>query len=149
MSTVAEITNVLPNLSTGELQQVERALISIYRQRKTGILYDDAYGVWTEEDQMAVADQTLLATATPIVAADFGGLHDTSWIATAYLLTNAVTVPVYGRLGDRHGRREMLFVALGIYVLGAIVCGVVKGVFDATIGSSLAAVDVLVRVREE
>lgn len=67
MSTVAEITNVLPNLSTEELQQVERALISIYRQRKTGILYDDAYGVWTEEGQMAVADQTfaLLDQAEP------------------------------------------------------------------------------------
>jgi hypothetical protein len=57
MSTVAEITNVLPNLSTEELQQVERALISIYRQRKSGIIYDDAYGVWTEEDQVSVAAQ--------------------------------------------------------------------------------------------
>ena len=58
MSTVADITNALPNLSTEELQQVERALISIYRQRKSGIIFDDDYGVWTEEDQMAVADQT-------------------------------------------------------------------------------------------
>jgi hypothetical protein len=57
MSTVAEITNALANLSTEELQQVERTLISIYRQRKSGIIFDDAYGVWTEEDQMAVADQ--------------------------------------------------------------------------------------------
>ena len=57
MSTVADITNVLPNLSTEELQQVERTLISIYRQRKSGIIFDDAYGVWTEEDQVAVADQ--------------------------------------------------------------------------------------------
>jgi len=57
MSTVADITNVLPNLSTEELQQVERALISIYRQRKSGIIFDDDYGVWTEEDQTVVADQ--------------------------------------------------------------------------------------------
>jgi hypothetical protein len=57
MSTVAEITNVLPKLSTEELQQVERALIGIYRQRNSGIIFDDAYGVWTEEDQTAVADQ--------------------------------------------------------------------------------------------
>ena len=57
MSTVAEITSALPALSTEELQQVERSLISIYRQRKSGIIYDDAYGVWTEEDQTAVADQ--------------------------------------------------------------------------------------------
>jgi len=57
MSTVAEITNVLPDLSTEELQKIERALISIYRQRRTGIIYDDAYGVWTEEDQISAAGQ--------------------------------------------------------------------------------------------
>jgi hypothetical protein len=55
MSTVAEITNALPELSTEELQKVERALISIYRQRRTGIIYDDSYGVCTEEDQASVA----------------------------------------------------------------------------------------------
>ena len=58
MSTVAKITSALGDLTTEELQQVERALISIYRQRKTGIIYDDAYGVWTEEDQAAAAAQT-------------------------------------------------------------------------------------------
>jgi len=57
MSTVSEITSALPNLNTEELQQVERALISIYRQRKSGIIFDDEYGVWTEEDQMAAADR--------------------------------------------------------------------------------------------
>lgn len=57
MSTVAEITNTLSELSTEELQQIERALISIYRQRKSGIIFDDAYGVWTEEDQVAAAGQ--------------------------------------------------------------------------------------------
>lgn len=57
MSTVAEISDALPKLNNEELQQVERALIGIYRQRRTGIIYDDTYGVWTEEDQMSVADQ--------------------------------------------------------------------------------------------
>jgi hypothetical protein len=57
MSTVAEIAETLPKLSDEELHQVERALISIYRQRKTGIIYDDAYGVWTEEDQASAAAQ--------------------------------------------------------------------------------------------
>ena len=57
MSMVAEITNVLPELSTSELQQIERALISIYRQRRNGIIYDDAYGVWTEAEQASAAAQ--------------------------------------------------------------------------------------------
>ena len=57
MSTVADITNALPELTTQELQQIERALIGIYRQRNSGIIYDDAYGVWTEEDQVSAAAQ--------------------------------------------------------------------------------------------
>src|SRR6266446_1785239 len=58
---------------------------------------------------MAAVDQTLLATATPAIAATLGGLRDTSWIAVGYLLASATIVPVYGRLGDLHGRRDLLF----------------------------------------
>ena len=61
MSTVAEITSALPNLSTEELQQIERSLISIYRQRNSGIIYDDAYGVVTEADLIASAEEAFLA----------------------------------------------------------------------------------------
>ena len=55
MNTAAAIIKKLPTLSFKELQQVERALIDIYRQRKQGIIFDDSYGVWTEADQAAVA----------------------------------------------------------------------------------------------
>ncbi|MBV8030324.1 MAG: MFS transporter [Betaproteobacteria bacterium] len=72
---------------------------------------------------MAAVDQTLLATATPAIAASLGGLRDTSWIAVSYLLASATVVPVYGRLGDRRGRRDMLLVALAIFVLGSLACG--------------------------
>src|SRR5215467_14522089 len=60
---------------------------------------------------MAAVDQTLLATATPAIAATLGGLRDTSWIAVGYLLASATITPVYGRLGDRRGRRDMQLVA--------------------------------------
>ena len=75
---------------------------------------------------MAAVDQTLLATATPAIAATLGGLRDTSWIAVGYLLASATIVPVYGRLGDRHGRRDLLFVALGVFTLGSLACGLVQ-----------------------
>jgi len=71
---------------------------------------------------MAAVDQTLLATATPVIAAELGGLRDTSWIAVGYLLAAAATTPLYGRLGDRFGRRETLLVALAIFTLGSIAC---------------------------
>jgi EmrB/QacA subfamily drug resistance transporter len=72
---------------------------------------------------MAAVDQTLLATATPAIAGSLGGLRDTSWIAVAYLLASATIVPVYGRLGDQRGRRDMLLVALGVFTVGSLACG--------------------------
>ncbi len=72
---------------------------------------------------MAAVDQTLLSTATPAISASLGGLRDVSWIMVAYLLSAAVIAPVYGRLGDAHGRRRMLLVALGAFTLGSLVCG--------------------------
>ena len=71
---------------------------------------------------MAAVDQTLLATATPAIAGSLGGLRDSSWIMVAYLLSAAVIVPVYGRLGDIRGKRKMLLVALGVFAVGSIAC---------------------------
>ena len=56
MSTVNEVETALSQLSTKELLQVERSLHVIYRQRKDGILYDDAHGLLTEADLIAAAE---------------------------------------------------------------------------------------------
>ena len=55
MRTVEEITTSLPNLSTDELQQIEQAIHDLYRIRCERIIYDDDYGIWTEQDQNSVA----------------------------------------------------------------------------------------------
>ena len=55
MSTVSEIQTALPRLTTEELEAVNFALRNQFRLRKIGILYDDAYGLWTEDDQMSAA----------------------------------------------------------------------------------------------
>ena len=47
---------------------------------------------------LAAVDQTLLATATPVISRELGDLRDTSWLAVAYLLASVIMVPLYGRL---------------------------------------------------
>ena len=61
----------------------------------------------------AVLDQTILATALPTIAADLGRLTDISWVVTAYVVAAAATTPLWGKLGDRHGRKRLLELALG------------------------------------
>lgn len=72
---------------------------------------------------MGAVDQTLLATATPRIAAELGGLGDTAWIAAGYLLAATLMAPLYGRLGDRFGRRGVMLAALAIFVAGSVACG--------------------------
>lgn len=59
MSSVSEIQAALPRLTTDELRVLDAALREQFRARKVGILYDDAYGVWTEEDQASAAAEAL------------------------------------------------------------------------------------------
>ncbi len=59
MSTVAEITEVIPRLTNAELREVERVVLQAYRERKVGIIFDDAYGTFTEDDLRAIQDQAL------------------------------------------------------------------------------------------
>ena len=55
VSTVSEIQAALTSLSAEELRAVDAALRRQFRERKLGILYDDSYGLWTEEDQASAA----------------------------------------------------------------------------------------------
>jgi hypothetical protein len=59
---------------------------------------------------LAVADQTIVATALPAIASDLGEIERASWVVVSYLIANTIAAPVYGRLGDTFGRRLMMFV---------------------------------------
>jgi len=70
---------------------------------------------------LAAVDQTLLATATPAIVEDLGGLRQASWITIGYMLAMAASVPIYGWLGDNFGRAKILMIALAVFALGSIV----------------------------
>ena len=72
---------------------------------------------------LAALDQTIVATALPRVVSDLGGLGSYSWVFTAYVLAAAVTVPLYGKLGDIYGRRRLYIVAISIFLFGSVLCG--------------------------
>jgi len=75
---------------------------------------------------LASLDQTIVATALPIIVDEIGGLAHLSWIVTAYLLSSTVVVPLYGKLGDLYGRRTVLQAAILIFLAGSLLCGVAQ-----------------------
>jgi len=72
---------------------------------------------------MAAVESSIIATAMPTIVADLGGFRLFSWVFAIYLLTMAVTVPIYGRLADIYGRKRVFFVGTGIFLIGTTLCG--------------------------
>jgi EmrB/QacA subfamily drug resistance transporter len=72
----------------------------------------------------AVLDQTILATALPVIAADLGTLTDVSWVVTAYVVAAAASTPLWGKLGDRYGRKRQLELSLVMFLAASTLCGV-------------------------
>ncbi|MEV4363433.1 MDR family MFS transporter [Nonomuraea sp. NPDC049625] len=72
---------------------------------------------------LAMLDQTIVGTALPRITAELGGTTLYVWVVTAYLLTSTVTVPLYGRLSDQHGRKALLLIGMVVFVAGSALCG--------------------------
>jgi EmrB/QacA subfamily drug resistance transporter len=72
---------------------------------------------------MAAVEATIVATAMPTIVADLGGFALFSWVFAAYLLAQAVTIPIYGRLADLYGRRRVFFVGGALFLVGSTLCG--------------------------
>ncbi|MEH7013001.1 MDR family MFS transporter [Neobacillus niacini] len=72
---------------------------------------------------MGAIEATIVSTAMPAIVADLGGFTLYSWVFSAYLLMNAVTVLIYGKLSDLFGRKPILFFGITIFLIGSILCG--------------------------
>ncbi|MGC1358173.1 MAG: MDR family MFS transporter [Xanthobacteraceae bacterium] len=81
---------------------------------------------------LAVADQTIIATALPNIASTLGGVERLSWVVVSYLIANTIAAPVYGRLGDSYGRRPMILTALAIFIIGSLLCALAPNIETLT-----------------
>src|SRR5260221_3927750 len=70
-------------------------------------------------------DQTIVNLALPKIINDFGiSVTAAGWIATAYILANAIFVPIWGKLGDTIGRKKVYVIGVSVFILGSVLAGV-------------------------
>lgn len=70
-------------------------------------------------------DQTIVNLALPEIINDFSiTVSSAGWIATAYILANAVFVPVWGKLGDVYGQKKIYIIGFGLFIIGSILAGI-------------------------
>lgn len=72
---------------------------------------------------LAALDQTILSTALPVMARELPGHWPLAWVFSAYLLAATVVITLYGRLADVLGRKPMLLLAIGLFLVGSLACG--------------------------
>lgn len=71
---------------------------------------------------LAALDQTIVATAMPTIGRLLGDFENLPWIVTTYLLAATAVTPLYGKISDIAGRRVTLMAALGIFIVGSVLC---------------------------
>ncbi|MHA7241439.1 MDR family MFS transporter [Arthrobacter sp. TMS1-12-1] len=70
---------------------------------------------------LAALNQTVLSTALPTIVGDLNGVDQMLWVITAFILASTITMPVYGKLGDLMGRKELLMAAIVLFMAGSVV----------------------------
>lgn len=75
---------------------------------------------------LSALDQTIVSTALPTIVGELGGLDKLSWVVTAYILSSTIAVPLYGKFGDLFGRKIVLQVAIGLFLVGSVLCGLAQ-----------------------
>lgn len=75
---------------------------------------------------LSALDQTIVSTALPTIVGELGRLDKLSRVVTAYILSSTIAVPLYGKFGDLFGRKIVLQVAIGLFLVGSALCGLAQ-----------------------
>ena len=79
---------------------------------------------------LAALDTTIVNTALPTIAGKLNGFSSYAWVGTAYILTGTIATPILGKLGDLFGRRRIVLITIGIFLLGSLLCGVSRNMTE-------------------
>lgn len=72
---------------------------------------------------IASLDQTVVGTSLPRIVAELGGMSLFAWVITAYLLSETITTPIWGKMSDRVGRKPIFMTGMAIFLAGSILAG--------------------------
>jgi EmrB/QacA subfamily drug resistance transporter len=89
---------------------------------------------------MVALDQTVIGTALPTIMAELRGFALYAWVGTVYLLASIVTVPVFGKLGDDHGRRLFILWAIVLFTLASVLCGLAQSMLQLVCARALQGI---------
>lgn len=85
--------------------------------------------------------QTIISTALPVIASQFHATESGySWIASSYLLANAACIPLWGKLSDIWGRKNIILLANVAFLVGSLICALAKNMAMIVAGRAVQGV---------
>nr|WP_079912188.1 MDR family MFS transporter [Paenibacillus sp. 32352] len=72
---------------------------------------------------LSAIEGTIISSAMPAIVKKLGGMELISWVFAIYLLTSAVTTPIFGKLADLFGRKKVFLIGTSLFLLGSMLCG--------------------------
>ncbi|QAA33336.1 MDR family MFS transporter [Clostridium manihotivorum] len=79
---------------------------------------------------LGAVEGTVVTTAVPSIVKSLNGFELISWVFSAYMLTSAISTPIYGKLSDLYGRKLMLSIAISIFLVGSFLCGFSHNMYE-------------------
>ena len=79
---------------------------------------------------LGAIEGTVVTTAIPTIVKDLSGFGLISWVFSIYFLTSAISTPVYGKLSDLYGRKNMLSIGIVIFLAGSCLCGLSQSMYQ-------------------
>ena len=111
-------TTMAERLVEQEAQYVTSGVVRLTRPQLVGTVTGLLLGAL-----LAAIDQTIVGTAEPRIIASLSGFDRYPWVATAYLLTSTLSVPIFSSLSDMHGRKPFFLSGCILFVTASALCG--------------------------
>lgn len=84
--------------------------------------------------------QTIFGSALPTIVGELGGVNHMTWVITAFLLGQTISLPIFGKLGDQFGRKYLFMFAIVLFVVGSIIGALAQNMTTLIVARALQGI---------
>jgi MFS family permease len=86
---------------------------------------------------LCAMDALIMSVAMPTIVMELGGLELYAWAYSGFSLTNAVTLPIIGKLADLYDIKKLFIISIGFFIITSIAAGLANSMLFLVIARAL------------